>query len=237
MNKVYVDENNRALIICPKCGFEKNVGATNIRTKANIANIECKCGETFQTALEYRKYYRKEVRLSGDYIVQEKGERGEAIIRELSLSGIRFESMRPHKISVNDILEMKFNLDNPLRSEIRKLAKVIWVKDRIVGLNFSEKELQDQVLAFYLRDYAVGDRFYRDFIQNISAGGAFIETSQTFSKGQKILMIFMSPDHQLPFKINGEIVRIHSDGIGVTFKLKSQVQEMVLKSYIRKIQS
>jgi hypothetical protein len=59
--------------------------------------------------------------------------------------------MRSHKISVNDILEMKFNLDNPLRSEIRKIAKVIWVKDRIVGVNFSEKELHDQTLSFYLR--------------------------------------------------------------------------------------
>jgi hypothetical protein len=90
MNKVYVDENNRALIICPKCGFEKNVSATNIRAKANIANIEYKCGETFQTALEYRKYYREEVRLSGEYFVQKKGERGEVIIRELSFTGIRF---------------------------------------------------------------------------------------------------------------------------------------------------
>jgi PilZ domain len=151
MKKVYVDENNRALIICPKCGFEKNVNATSFRTGANIVSIKCKCGETFQTVLENRKYYRKEVRLSGEYIIQKKGERGEVIIRELSLSGVRFESMRPHKISVNDILEMKFNLDNPLRSEIRKIAKVIWVKDRIVGVNFSEKELHDQVLAFYLR--------------------------------------------------------------------------------------
>ena len=151
MNKVYVNENNQALIICPKCGFERNVDATSLRTTTNIANIKCKCRETFQIAIEYRKHHRKEVRLSGEYIAQKSRERGEVIIRELSLTGIRFESMRPHQISTGDILEMQFVLDNPLRSEIRKLTKVKWVKDRIVGANFSETELHSKELGFYLK--------------------------------------------------------------------------------------
>jgi len=151
MNKVFIDENNRALIICPKCGFERNVDATSLKTETNIVSIKCRCRETFQIALEYRKHYRKEVRLSGEYIAPKRKERGEVIIRELSLTGIRFESMRPHRISIDDVLEMKFILDNPLKSEISKLAKVIWVKDRIVGANFSENEYA-QVLGFYLKN-------------------------------------------------------------------------------------
>jgi len=151
MNKVYVDENNRALIICPKCGFEKNVDAMKYRNPTNIVTGKCKCKETFQFSIEYRKHHRKKVRLSGEYIIQQNKERGEVIIRELSLTGIRFESMRPHQISTGDILEMKFVLDNPLRSEISKLVKVIWVKDRIIGANFSEKELYAQFLGFYLK--------------------------------------------------------------------------------------
>ncbi len=112
---------------------------------------KCKCGETFQFALEFRKHYRKDVRLSGEYIVQKTREKGEVVIKELSLTGIRFESLKPHQISIDDILEMKFILDNPLRSEIRKLVKVIWVKDRIVGAYFSEKQLYSQVLGFYMK--------------------------------------------------------------------------------------
>ena len=151
MNKVYVNENNRALIICPKCGFERNVDAMTLKTATNILKVKCKCRETFQIAIEYRKHHRKEVRLSGEYIAQKSRERGEVIIRELSLTGIRFESMTPHQISTGDILEMKFILDNPLRSEIRKLTKIIWVKDRIVGANFSETELHSKVLGFYMK--------------------------------------------------------------------------------------
>jgi len=151
MKKVYVGENNRALIICPKCGFERNVDAMTLKTATNILKVKCKCRETFQIALEYRKHYRKEVRLTGEYIAQKSRERGEVIIRELSLTGIRLESVKPHRISIDDMLEMKFILDNPMRTEIRKLAKVIWVKDRIIGVNFSEKELYAQVLGFYLK--------------------------------------------------------------------------------------
>ena len=151
MKKVYVGENNRTLIICPKCGFERNVDAMTLKTATNILKVKCKCRETFQIALEYRKHYRKEVRLTGEYIAQKSRERGEVIIRELSLTGIRLESVKPHRISIDDMLEMKFILDNPMRTEILKLAKVIWVKDRIIGVNFSEKELYAQVLGFYLK--------------------------------------------------------------------------------------
>ena len=47
----------------------------------------------------------------------------------------------------------------------------------------------------------------------------------------------MSPDYQKPFKISGEIVRVHTDGIGVKFIIESQVQESVLKGFVDMIQS
>jgi hypothetical protein len=151
MNKVYVDENNRALIICPKCGFEKNLDATKFRNTKNMVKGKCKCKETFQFALEYRKHYRKNVSLAGEYIIKKNGKKGEIIIRELSLTGIRFESLTPNQISKNDILEIGFKLDNPQRSEVRKLAEVIWLNDRIMGANFSDTELPNQALKFYLK--------------------------------------------------------------------------------------
>ncbi len=86
-------------------------------------------------------------------------------------------------------------------------------------------------------DYTVGDHYYRDFIQNISETGLLIKPSQPFSVGQTVSMTFMSPDNQKPFKIDGEIVHMDNDGAGVKFKIESQAQRMVLKSYIEMIQS
>ena len=151
MEKVYVDKNNEAFVICPKCGFEKNVDATSFRNSKNTVTGKCKCSEGFDFILEYRKHHRKEVRLSGEYINPKTGEKGEAIIRELSLTGIRFESLRPHKLSTDDMLEVRFRLDDPQKSEIRKPARVMWVRDRFVGTSFSEENLYEKKLGFYLK--------------------------------------------------------------------------------------
>ena len=100
-----------------------------------------------------------------------------------------------------------------------------------------ERRQYDRKDFLRIIDYNVEDRYYRDFIQNISESGLLIKPSQTFSVGQKILMTFMSPDYQKPFKINGEIVRVNSDGTGVRFKLESQDQKESIMSLMDMIQS
>ncbi len=99
-----------------------------------------------------------------------------------------------------------------------------------------ERRLCDRKDFLRVIDYQVGDHYYRDFIQNISETGLFIKPSQKFSIGQTVSMTFMSPDNQKPFKIDGEIIHTDNDGVGVKFKIESQVQRMVLKSYIDMIQ-
>ena len=151
MKTVHVDDTNQATIICPKCGFTKNIDATNFKNTHKKRKVKCKCGEIFQITIEFRKHFRKNIRLPGEYIIQRKGEKGEIIIRDLSLGGIRFESLRPHQISTDDTLEVKFKLDNQMRSEINKLVRIIWVRDRIVGAQFSESKSYEKDLGFYMR--------------------------------------------------------------------------------------
>ena len=95
----------------------------------------------------------------------------------------------------------------------------------------------DRKTFFMIVDYIVGDRYYRDFIQDMSSTGVFIKTSKAFSLGRNILMTFMAPDNQKPFKINGEVVRVTPDGIGVKFIIESQVQEAVIKSLVQMIKN
>jgi len=95
----------------------------------------------------------------------------------------------------------------------------------------------DRKTFFMIVDYVVGDRYFRDFIQDMSDTGAFIKTSQNIALGTKVLMTFMSPDNQKPFKINGEVARVNPEGIGIKFALESQVQEAVIKSLVKMIKS
>jgi Tfp pilus assembly protein PilZ len=95
----------------------------------------------------------------------------------------------------------------------------------------------DRKTFFMIVDYVVGDRYFRDFIQDMSDTGVFIKTSHNIPLGTKILMTFMSPDNQKPFKISGEVVRVTPEGVGIRFALNSQVQEAVIKSLVKMIKS
>ena len=137
-----------------------------------------------------------------------------------------------NELSRNEVRAYLFRLLNDMSDEeMRQLLKELEERQNEKQRKYSRKGF------LTLIDYNVGDRSYKDFIQDISGSGVFIKTSQTFSVGQTISMTFMSPDNQKPFRINGEIIRIHEDGIGVKFKIENRVQEATLKSLVDMIQS
>ncbi len=83
-----------------------------------------------------------------------------------------------------------------------------------------------------LVDYVVDGKNFRDFIGDVGEGGAFITTGQAFNMGKEITVILVLPTLERPLKINGEIVRIAEEGIGVKFKKQSQVQDEMIQSLL-----
>jgi len=151
MKTFYVNDTNRATIICPKCNLTKEKNVTNFKSSQKKLKAKCKCGEIFRFTIEFRKHYRKKVRLSGEYIIKGNGGKGEITVKDLSMSGVQFVNLGSHQISPGDMLEVKFKLDNQKRSEIYKLARAIWVKDNMVGARFSELKSFEPDLGFYLK--------------------------------------------------------------------------------------
>jgi len=90
----------------------------------------------------------------------------------------------------------------------------------------------DRKSFFMVIDYALKDRAYRDFIQDISEGGIFVETRNKFPVGQLISMTFPIPGHSGQVKIKGLIVRNTSNGIGVTFYPPSRGTSLRLKPFV-----
>ena len=134
-------------------------------------------------------------------------------------------------LGIREVRALLFGIiDSMSENEMRQLLKDLEARQSKERRHFDRKDFLTII------DYSVGDRYYRDFIQDISASGVFIKTSHKFSVGQPILMTFMSPDNQKPFRIIGEIMRAQEDGIGVAFNIESQVQELVLKSFVDMIQ-
>ena len=151
MKKVYVDDANQATIICPKCELKKNIDVTDFKDTHKKLKAKCRCGEVFPLTLEFRKHVRKKVRLHGEYLIQGKNEKGKINIEDISLGGIRFASLEPHYISRNDTVELKFTLDNPMRTEIHTPVKIRWIIDHNVGGQFFDPKSLEKDLGLYLQ--------------------------------------------------------------------------------------
>jgi uncharacterized protein (TIGR02266 family) len=131
--------------------------------------------------------------------------------------------------------------ENHLTERLMELIKNLPKADQLNLLNeleawqFEGKRKHHRKPFFMVVDYATKEGAFKDFIQNISAGGVFIETRMPFSVGQEISMTFTLPKFQKPFKVNGKIVRTLPDGIGVAFLMENQEQEDMVQSLLEMI--
>jgi hypothetical protein len=150
MERMYAGATNHVTVICPKCGLKKNINVFKYKDTHKRLKAKCKCGEIFRLSLEFRRFYRKIVRLTGEYFAQERDEKGEVLIKDISMTGINFEVSKPHNIAKHDAVEVKFTLDNPDKTELDTLVKIMWAKDLNVGGHFIDQVRYKQDLVLYL---------------------------------------------------------------------------------------
>jgi len=150
MQIIYAGHTNQVIINCSKCELKENKNVFKFKDTHKRLKAKCKCGEVFRVFLEFRKYNRKKVRLSGEYFVLENGEKGDILIEDISMTGIRFSTLKQHNISKDDAIELKFSLDNPMKTEIRTFVKIIWIAGRNVGAQYIDLNRYKKDLGFYL---------------------------------------------------------------------------------------
>ena len=98
------------------------------------------------------------------------------------------------------------------------------------------KRKHDRKSYFSVVDYNAMQSAHTGFIENISAGGVFIGTSSSFPVGQEISMAFPLPVSQEHVRMDGEVVRVNTEGIGVKFKAIEHEQEALIKRLVEMMQ-
>lgn len=93
-----------------------------------------------------------------------------------------------------------------------------------------------RLTCYIMVDYVSDGKAYRSCIRDISAGGVFIETTDSFKKGQDILLCFTLSESQemLPFKIKGKVARTYHDGIGIRYENVTDYQRDIISALIQK---
>jgi hypothetical protein len=131
VQKTYIGEDNRVTIRCSECGRKRIFDASRYKELTKPIPVQCACGSKFSVSLEWRKFYRKQVALSGEYSKQDCKQEAGAIFVEricyggmvlenLCVGGIGFRTTNNHNLRVGDIVEVRFYLDDVLKSHVTR---------------------------------------------------------------------------------------------------------------------
>ena len=107
------------------------------------------------------------------------------------------------------ILEMS---EDRQRSLLKQLEQFSINSDDAASERDEGRKAFSQEITFISKN-----KTYKGVSQDISSGGMFIQTDQSFSVGQIILITIPYKNSDKSAKIGAEIARIKPDGIGVTF--------------------
>jgi Tfp pilus assembly protein PilZ len=89
---------------------------------------------------------------------------------------------------------------------------------REAPISTKERRRQSREACAVLVDYTLKEQVYKDFMINISRGGALIATSRRFLPGEEVKLAFPDPVTKEHCRITGEIVWEGPQGVGVKFK-------------------
>ncbi len=176
MKTIYLSSENKATLVCPQCEKAKVIDAAKYLQKEGPIKIkftfkcrhcycgaehavecngaDCKQGHTIAALLERRRYYRKNVNLTGK-IRDERGMEAPIMVLDVSKKGLLLKLNYPGTYEAGETLTVLFELDDPQRSKINKdvVIRKIIAPDQL-GVEFTSADTlishSDKAIGFYL---------------------------------------------------------------------------------------
>lgn len=156
--KIYPDASDRATIVCDHCGETKAVDVSSFKHIKRALKIRCVCHHEFRVFVEVRKFHRKKTAFTGEYEIIKSTtqffvKKDDILIEDLSRTGVGMRTKRNHKLKADDIIMIRFILDDKQHTEIQRRAVIKNVKDAYIGAEFLDADGYDQanrLLGFYL---------------------------------------------------------------------------------------
>jgi hypothetical protein len=150
--KCYVNDDGKTTLKCPNCEIHKRIDFNKHVFSRKPFKAICKCGTQFRGIFEFRRHFRKQVRLSGHYTHKiTKSEKKDILVKNLSLHGVGFTCLGRPDLKVGDNLEITFWLDNPKSSKIQLWVEVIFISGNYIGAQRRDIQIAQSDLGFYLQ--------------------------------------------------------------------------------------
>ncbi|MDL1968679.1 MAG: hypothetical protein LWW97_09075 [Deltaproteobacteria bacterium] len=152
IQKVYIDRDNTAVIVCHHCGFSKRVNVIKFKGRKDPVTIRCKCQSASRVLFEFRTAYRKTIYIEGMYSkLPACKDWGRMVVKNISMTGIGFAALIMHDLKKGNKVKVKFTLDDKSRSDVEKDAVVEVVENNYLGCKFTVPVgFENKALGFYL---------------------------------------------------------------------------------------
>ena len=159
---IHAGEKGGAFMHCPQCGASKKISTSSYRLINRAAGVELTCpdcGHKYKALINYRKFYRKKTNLKGIYTTPTANfdhkfdfdTTSVITVINISRTGIGFRMKNSINVELDDVLKVRFILDDKEKSIVEKKALVKRVDKDFIGAEFARAiDYRDKDLAFYL---------------------------------------------------------------------------------------
>ena len=84
-------------------------------------------------------------------------------------------------------------------------------------------------------EYDTEDGSYQSFVRSLSPGSVFIETGESFSDGQEVMMSFSIGDEHIDLMVEGIVADRSAEGIEVKFEDLTPEDQETIKALMEKM--
>lgn len=150
ITRACLSRSGRATVRCPFCD-KRHYNAVPKHLHNKPVRAKCECGRSFPVLFDSRGYYRKEVRLTGEYW-NAFGKKDFVTVTSLSLTGAGLTTGRSKPIAmVGETVQLRFLLDDEHGTWIKVKAVVKRAAGNQLGVEFVGLQGHEQkCLGFYL---------------------------------------------------------------------------------------
>ena len=108
---------------------------------------------------------------------------------------------------------------------------------------YSEKRKEQRIPVRIRIQYETTDRFFQDYIRNLSLGGIYIQTPNPLPEHTKLKIQLCLPEMKKPLVVDGVVVHALPDGqsekspergMGIRFSALDNISKQLLEAYLIK---
>lgn len=151
IEKIQLNAESEGQVSCAQCGIVITINASECKSVSGPMVIKCPCGIVFHTDLNKRRYIRKNAEFHGVYIKEaDRKKTGKILVENISPTGVRFKTIFRHDLAVNDIIQIKFAMNDEHRTVVSEQVRVRYVRGYQIGARFMKVDTYKAALSTFL---------------------------------------------------------------------------------------